>query len=71
MPYQHSIDSGQGAQQPDNEAYTLFGVVEEQTRAQPMIVTVQLNSCPFSMEVDTGASLSLASETKCKVMSSQ
>ena len=42
----------------------MFSVVEEQTKAQPMIVTVQLNSLPFHMEVDTGASLSVASEAK-------
>ncbi len=67
--YVYSIDSSQGLDSQSveddiEEAYTLFSVVEDQSKAPPMMVTVQLNYLPFHMEVDTGASISVAGEAK-------
>ena len=40
--------------------YTMFAL---QSKVQPIKVQVQLNSCEITMEVDTGASLTLLSES--------
>ena len=63
----HTIKSDQGhsLEEPGGPTYSLFNV-KGQREAKPMVVTVRLNSNTFPMEVDTGASVSVASETSLK-----
>ena len=44
----------------DEETYTLFSLAG---KTNPIIVTVNVNSQPIQMEVDTGAALSIISKT--------
>ena len=48
------------------EEYTLYPVVQQQSSSTPLQSTVKLDGKELSMEVDTGASLSLISETTYK-----
>ena len=48
------------------EEYTLYPVIQQQSASAPLRSMVKLDEKELSMEVDTGASLSLMSETTYK-----
>ena len=50
----------------DDTTYNLFAVTEQQTAAPPLMVEMKINQASLSMEIDTGASVSLISQETYK-----